>query len=76
MSPQAETAVSPALLERILALAGNGMILIGGQALAFWSAYYDTPAPVIAITRDVDLIGTRADVERLARGLDATVVYP
>ena len=51
--------VPPELLERILALADNGMILIGGQALAFWAAYYDAPAPVIAVTKDVDFIGTR-----------------
>jgi hypothetical protein len=71
-----EVSVPPELLERILALADNGMILIGGQALAFWAAYYETPAPVIAITKDVDLIGTKADVERLARGLDGRAVFP
>ena len=38
------------------------------QALAFWAAYYPMTAPTIAITKDVDLLGTRADVERLARG--------
>jgi hypothetical protein len=38
-----EVSVPPELLERILALADNGMILIGGQALAFWAAYYETP---------------------------------
>jgi hypothetical protein len=63
-------------LERILELADNGMILIGGQALAFWTAYYDTPAPLIAITKDVDLLGTKADVERVGRGLDARAVFP
>jgi len=68
--------VPPELLERILALANNGMILIGGQALAFWAAYYDAPAPVIAVTKDVDFIGTKVDVERLARGLDARAVLP
>jgi hypothetical protein len=76
VTEQAEVCVPPELLGRILALADNGMILIGGQALAFWAAYYETPAPVIAITKDVDLIGTRADVERLARGLDARPVFP
>jgi hypothetical protein len=60
----------------VLKLAGTDMILVGGQALAFWAAYYHTPAPTIAITKDVDLLGTRADVERLARGLDARAVFP
>jgi hypothetical protein len=70
------SSVPPEWLERILALADHGMILIGGQALAFWAAHYGTPAPVIAITKDVDLVGTKADVERLARGLDARKVFP
>jgi hypothetical protein len=68
--------VPPELLERILELAGIDMILIGGQALAFWAAYYHTPAPTIAVTKDVDLLGTKEDVERLARGLDAKAVFP
>jgi hypothetical protein len=76
VSPQLGISVPPELLEQILVLADNGMILIGGQALAFWAAYYETLAPVIAVTKDVDLIGTKADVERLARGLDARAVFP
>jgi hypothetical protein len=76
VTQQVEASVPPELLERILALADNGMILVGGQALAFWSAYYDTRAPLIAITKDVDILGTKADVERLARGLDARAVFP
>ena len=76
MTQQTEVAVPPDLLQRVLKLAGIDMILIGGQALAFWSAYYQTPAPTIAITKDVDLLGTKTDVERLARGLDARAVFP
>jgi hypothetical protein len=76
VTQQVEASVPPELLEQILALADNGMILVGGQALAFWTAYYDTTAPLIAITKDVDLLGTKADVERLARGLGARTVFP
>jgi hypothetical protein len=76
LTRQTEVRAPPDLLERILKLAGTDMILVGGQALAFWAAYYHTPAPTIAITKDVDLLGTRADVERLARGLDAKAVFP
>jgi hypothetical protein len=68
-----EVHVPADLLERILKLAGTEMILVGGQALAFWAAYYHTAAPTIAITKDVDLLGTKSDVERLARGLDAKI---
>lgn len=52
------------------------MTLVGGQALAFWAAYYRTPTPTIAITKDVDFLGTAADVKRLARGLKARAVFP
>jgi hypothetical protein len=76
LTQQTAVRVPPELLERILRLAGIDMILVGGQALAFWAAYYRTPAPTIAITKDVDLLGTKADVERLARGLDAKAVFP
>ena len=43
-----EAYVTSEHLERILRLAGDGMILVGGQALAFWAAYYEVPAPRIA----------------------------
>jgi hypothetical protein len=61
--PPGETRPDAELLARILELAGLEMILIGGQALAFWAAYYSVPAPPIAVTKDVDFLGTRADVE-------------
>ena len=76
MTEPNEVHVPADLLERILRLAGIEMILVGGQALAFWAAYYHTSAPTIAITKDVDLLGTKSDVERLARGLDAKAVFP
>lgn len=66
----------PELLERILELAGTEMVLVGGQALAFWAAYYRAPAPPTAVTKDVDLLGTRRDAERLARGLHAKLTSP
>jgi hypothetical protein len=74
--PGNETGVPSELLERILELAGTEMVLIGGQALAFWASYYQTPAPATAVTKDVDLLGTREDLQRLAQGLGATAVIP
>lgn len=76
MRPGKEASVTPRLLERILELAGSGMVLIGGQALAFWASFYRTPAPATAVTKDVDLLGTRDDLQRLALGLDATAILP
>jgi len=51
-----EAYVTEEQLERILSATGARMILIGGQALAFWAAYYRVPPPTIAITKDVDLL--------------------
>ena len=76
MSLREEVGVAAELLERVLALAGTDMVLVGGQALAFWAAYYGAPSPPIATTKDVDLLGTRADVERLARGLQGKAAFP
>jgi hypothetical protein len=76
LSPAGEAPPNSELLARILELAGIGMVLVGGQALAFWSAYYEVPAPAIAVTKDVDFIGTRADVDRLARGLGGKAAFP
>jgi hypothetical protein len=70
-----ESHSDPELLARILELAGTDMILVGGQALAFWATYYSVPAPPIAVTKDVDFLGTRADVERLAHGLGAKATF-
>lgn len=45
------------LVERVLRSAPPGVVLIGGQALAYWMAYYDIDAPeggAPAISRDVD----------------------
>lgn len=75
MPPPDETHPDQELLARILELAGTEMILVGGQALAFWAAYYGVPAPPTAVTKDVDFLGTRADVERLARGLGARATF-
>lgn len=75
MTARTEAPVSADLLRKILELAGTEMILVGGQALAFWAAYYEVPAPAAAITKDVDLIGTRADVKRLARGLGGEALF-
>jgi hypothetical protein len=75
LAPSGETHPGSELLARILDLAGTEMILVGGQALAFWAAYYSVPAPAIAVTKDVDFVGTRADVERLARGLGGKATF-
>jgi hypothetical protein len=75
LAPSGEIHSNPELLARILELAGTDMILVGGQALAFWATYYSVPASPVAVTKDVDFLGTRADVERLAHGLGAKATF-
>lgn len=76
MTGPGEDYVTSEQLERILQLAGVDMILVGGQALAFWASYYGAPTPRTAITKDVDFIGSKDDVKRIALGLNASAVYP
>lgn len=47
----------PELVQRVLESAPSDVVLIGGQALAYWMGYYDIHAPgstAPAISRDVD----------------------
>jgi hypothetical protein len=51
------------LVQRILASAPPDVVLIGGQALAYWMGYYAIHAPkntTPAISRDVDFLATDA----------------
>ena len=74
-----EVPVSPEQLAAILSKVTPGAVLVGGQALAFWVAHYDIARPprlVGAISDDADFLGTRADVEAIARGVGGRSVYP
>lgn len=44
-------------------------ILVGGQAVAFWSGYFQVRPRIDALTRDIDFIGTKAEAARAARDL-------
>lgn len=61
-----ETTLSADEKERILAICGDRALLVGGQSLAFWAAYFNVaPLGVLAtaITTDIDFLGS-ADVAR------------
>lgn len=65
-------------LERLLASAGTA-VLVGGQALAFWMNHYGVEhadAPQAVVTKDVDFLGKRDDVERLAAAVGGSVEFP
>ena len=77
--PQHEVALTPDEVEKILRECGPGTLLVGGQALAFWAAFYDVePVGVLtkAITSDADFIGTAADARKLGAALKWTVWLP
>jgi hypothetical protein len=64
--------------DRLLESAGAA-VLVGGQALAFWMAHYGVNAsdsPEAVVTKDVDFLGEKADVERLAAAVGGSVEFP
>ena len=77
-----EAQTPPEVVQRLLAAAGPNLILVGGQALAFWMSRYDVRAPeeFAFISRDMDFLarsaGDKAEVVRLARILGGRAVIP
>lgn len=44
-------------------------VLIGGQAVAIWSRYFNLQARLPALTADIDYLGTRAEAKRVSARL-------
>jgi len=67
-----EVALTAREVERILAVCGQGALLVGGQALAFWALHFEVePVGVLAteVTTDADFLGTRAIAMALHKAL-------
>lgn len=47
----------------------DGVVLIGGQAVAFWIGYFNIEPRLAALTRDVDYLGTKAEARRASARL-------
>jgi hypothetical protein len=76
---QHEVALTHEEVNEILRKCGHGALLVGGQALAFWAAYYDVePVGELAkkVTSDVDFIGTVAEAKKLGAALKWKVWLP
>jgi len=74
----AEVAIPAAEFDRLLRNAGKA-VLVGGQALAFWIAYYSVQiedAPDAVISKDADFLGDRDDAHRFSLAIGGTVDYP
>ncbi len=74
--PDGELPLDASTLEAMLDGIGTGMVLVGGQALAFWMDRYGIPARGAAVTSDGDMLGSIAAAQRLARDLHAMLVKP
>jgi hypothetical protein len=73
----------PDILAKLLAVSREqGLVLVGGQALAFWMSRYDVHPPrgMPAISRDTDFLalspGDRELVARLARVIHGSPIFP
>src|SRR6266851_7815695 len=59
--------------------ASDGAVLIGGQALAFWVAYFgiDIPAgPRAYISADADFLGLAEHVKTFSDAIGGRAIYP
>lgn len=73
-----EVAIPPAELDLLLQNAGKA-VLVGGQALAFWIAYYAVhieDSPDAVVSKDADFLGDREDAHRFSLAIGGTVDYP
>jgi hypothetical protein len=78
-----EAQTPPQTIERLLGAAGEDLVLVGGQALAFWARWYRVanPDPALpAITNDVDFLTLSAadkdSVRRFADVIKGQVLFP
>ena len=73
-----EVAIPPAELDCLLQNAGTA-VLVGGQALAFWIAYYGVhikDAPDAVVSKDADFLGGRDDAQRFSIAIGGEVEFP
>jgi hypothetical protein len=78
LSDLSEVPIPADELERLLQNAGRA-VLVGGQALAFWIAFYavqidDVPGAIV--TKDADFLGGREDAHRFSIVIGGTLEYP
>lgn len=74
--PADEAPLDAATLDALLVAMGRDMVLVGGQALAFWMDRYGLEPETATITNDGDLLGGLAPAAGLARALRGALVQP
>ena len=74
--PEGEEPLDRATLEAFLRAMGSDMVLVGGQALAFWMDRYGIEPRGAIVSNDGDALGRVDHAERIARGLRAILIRP
>ncbi|WP_431265505.1 hypothetical protein ACQ859_09125 [Roseateles chitinivorans] len=72
--PADEVPLTDAAIDRILSIAGDGLILVGGQALNFWMKRFGISSKGAVVTNDADFIGNIQQAAELAHGLNARLM--
>lgn len=74
--PAGEAPLDAATLETFLDSMGTEMVLVGGQALAFWMDRYGVLPEAAAISNDGDALGPPELARHIAARLRATLLVP
>lgn len=74
--PDDEEPLDAQTLDRFLSNVGEEMVLVGGQALAFWMDRYGIDTQGAAISNDGDVLGSLARAQDLAQALKAGLLVP
>jgi hypothetical protein len=72
-----EVAFTREWLDRLSGTMGEGDVLVGGQALAFWAIHFGLlPQDEAAFTKDADILGGFATVAAIAMSMNGRAAYP
>lgn len=74
--PAGEEPLDEDTVDLLLSNMGTDMVLVGGQALAFWMSRFDIKADGVAISNDGDALGVVARAHDLAQALKARLELP
>jgi len=82
LSGLSEVPISKEVVHQLLSRIPQDLILVGGQALAFWIDHYLIDAALPSgedeayVSRDVDFLGTREHIALLAEIISGKTAYP
>lgn len=74
--PEGEAPLDAGTLDAFLKGMGTDMVLVGGQALAFWMDRYGIQPAAATISNDGDALGGLECAQRIAQDLRATLLMP